>query len=128
MAFDIHREDWRTFRLDRMHNVKATTWRCQAREHPDPVQYVQQSITSSPYRYVARIRLHAPAGEVRRRVPPRMARVEDDVDGWSLVTAGADDLYWLALHIAELDLETEILEPPELRDVAAGLARRMMTW
>ncbi|WP_150460191.1 helix-turn-helix transcriptional regulator [Nesterenkonia ebinurensis] len=126
MAYDVDREDWRTFRLDRMRSVVATTWRFRAREHPDPVEYVQESVTASPYSHLARVRLHAPAEEVRRRVPPRMARIEEDTEGWCILTAGADDLDWLALHIAMLDLETEILEPPELRDAAAALAHRLM--
>lgn len=126
MAYDVDREDWRTFRLDRMRHVEATTWRFRAREHPDPAQYVQESVTASPYRHVARVRLHASAEAVRRRVPPRMARIEEDAENWCVLTAGADDLNWLALHIALLDLETEIIEPPELRDAAAGLSRRLM--
>ena len=127
MAYDVDRDDWRTFRLDRMRVVEATTWRFRAREHPDPVEYVQESVTASPYSHLARVRLHAPAAEVRRRVPPRMARIDEDVEGWCLLTAGADDLNWLALHIALLDLETEILEPPELRDAASRLAHRLLT-
>ncbi|MFI7643341.1 helix-turn-helix transcriptional regulator [Nonomuraea sp. NPDC049400] len=30
----VDRDDWRTFRLDRMCEVVATTWRFRAREHP----------------------------------------------------------------------------------------------
>src|SRR3954464_6022871 len=36
MAYDVERDDWRTFRLDRMSRVKATTWRFSTREHEDP--------------------------------------------------------------------------------------------
>lgn len=126
MAYDLDREDWRTFRLDRMREVEPTTWRFRLREHPDPVEYVQESVTVSPYRHLARVRLHAPVEEVRRRVPPQVARVETDAaEGCCLLIAGADDLNWLATHIALLDVEAEILEPPELRDAADRLARRL---
>ena len=40
MAFDLDRDDWRTFRLDRMTEVAATTWRFPPRDHPDPAAYV----------------------------------------------------------------------------------------
>src|SRR5690606_19648442 len=43
MAWDVDRDDWRTFRLDRMREVRATTWRFRPRQHPDPVTYVQRS-------------------------------------------------------------------------------------
>lgn len=72
------------------------------------------------------VRLHAPAAEVRRHVSSRMARVEDDAPGWSILTAGADDLKWLAMRLALLDLEIEVLEPPELRGAAAELAGRLV--
>ncbi|MEV6986904.1 WYL domain-containing protein [Sphaerisporangium sp. NPDC051017] len=38
---------------------------------------------------------------------------------------GGEDLGWLAMHVARLGFETEILEPPELREAAALLARRL---
>lgn len=127
MAYDVDREDWRTFRLDRMRDVAATTFRFREREHPDPVKYVQESVTASPYQHIARVRLRAPAEEVRRRVPAQVARIEDDdAEGWCLLTAGGDDLNWLAMHIALLGLETDIIEPPELRDAAAALSLRLM--
>jgi predicted DNA-binding transcriptional regulator YafY len=125
MAWDVDRDGWRTFRLDRMREVVATTWRFRPREHPDPVAYVQRSVTEAPYRYLARVRLRARAGEVRELVPPQVARVDDDRDGWCVLVVGGVDLDWLAVHIARLGFEAEVLEPPELREAAAQLARRV---
>ncbi|NIH77828.1 helix-turn-helix transcriptional regulator [Amycolatopsis viridis] len=125
MAWDVDRDDWRTFRLDRMHEVVATTWRFRPRQHPDPVAYVQRSVTAAPYRYLARVRLHATAEEVRDLVPPQIGRVEEDRDGWCVLLAGGDDPDWLAVHVARLGFEAEILEPPELRAAAARLAERV---
>lgn len=126
MAYDLDRTDWRTFRLDRMAEVAATTFQFREREYPDPVAYVQRSVSVSPYQHLARVRLHATAEQVGRRVPAQVARIEDDeAEGWCLLTAGADDLNWLALHIALLNLETEILDPPELRDAAAALSYQL---
>ncbi len=125
MARDVDRDDWRTFRLDRMREVVATTWRFRPREHPDPVAYVQRSVTAAPYRYLARVRLHAPPERVRELVPPQVARVEDDRDGWCVLVVGGEDLDWLAVHVARLGFEAEVLEPAELRDAAARLADRV---
>lgn len=127
MAFDLDRDDWRTYRIDRMSAVEASTWRFHPRAHPDPVAYVQDAISTAPYRHHARVRLHAPAEHVRRRVPAQVARVEDAGDGWCVLTAGGDDLDWLAMHVAALGLETEILDPPELREAATRLAGRLTT-
>ncbi|HEY9293859.1 MAG TPA: WYL domain-containing protein [Microlunatus sp.] len=125
MAHDVERADWRTFRLDRMRDLVPTTWRFPARDHPDPVEYVQRSVTESPYRYLARVRLHARPDQVRALVPPQVGRVEDDHDGWCVLVAGGDNLDWIAMHLAMLDLELEVLEPAELRRSAATLAQRL---
>ncbi|MFI6263703.1 helix-turn-helix transcriptional regulator [Micromonospora sp. NPDC051006] len=125
MAWDVDRENWRTFRLDRMREVETTTWRFRPREHPDPVAYVQRSVTEAPYRYLARVRVHAPPDRVRQLVPPQVGRVEGDRDGWCVLVVGGDDLHWLAAHVARLGFEAEVLEPPELREAAAVLARRL---
>ncbi len=123
MAWDIDRDDWRTFRLDRMRDTCATTWRFRPREHPDPAAYVQRAVVASPYRYVARVRVHAPTVRVRDLVPPQVGSVTDDPSqGWSLLTIGADDLDWLAVHLARLGHEVDILEPAELREAAARMS------
>jgi predicted DNA-binding transcriptional regulator YafY len=125
MAWDADRDDWRTFRLDRMQEVVATTWRFRPREHPDPAAYVQRSVVAAPYRYVAKVRVHAPAARVRERVPPGVGSVEDQAGGWSLLVVGGDDLDWLAAHLARLDFELDVLEPAELRDAAGRMAARL---
>ncbi|PSK92982.1 putative DNA-binding transcriptional regulator YafY [Haloactinopolyspora alba] len=122
MAWDVDRDDWRTFRLDRMREVVATTWRFPPREHPDPVAYVQTSVAESPYRHLARVRLRAPARRVRELVPPQVGRVEDGHDGWCVLVVGGQDPDWIAMHVAHLGFEAEVLEPPELRQAAARLA------
>jgi len=125
MAWDTDRAGWRTFRLDRMRDVVATTWRFRPREHPDPVAYVQRSVTEAPYRYLARVRVHTPPERMRQLVPPHVGRVEDDRDGWCVLVVGGVDLGWLAMQVALLGFEAEVIEPPELREVAGQLARRL---
>ncbi|WP_449193611.1 helix-turn-helix transcriptional regulator [Actinomadura sediminis] len=127
MAWDVDRGDWRTFRLDRMSGVAATTWRFRPREHPDPVAHVQRSVTASPYRYLARVRLRAAADRVRELVPPQVGRVEDGGDGRCVLVVGGDDLDRLAVHIVRLGFDAEVLDPPELREAAARLARGLAT-
>lgn len=41
------------------------------------------------------------------------------------VIVGGEDLDWLAAHVARLGFEAEVLAPPELREAAALLARRL---
>ncbi|MGW0520745.1 helix-turn-helix transcriptional regulator [Crossiella sp. NPDC003009] len=125
MAWDTGRADWRTFRLDRMRELTATTWRFRPREHPDPAAYVQHSVAEAPYRHVARVRVHAPAGRIRELVPPQVGRVEEDGDGCCVLVVGGVDLDWIAVHVARLGFPAEVLEPPELRAAMGRLATRL---
>jgi predicted DNA-binding transcriptional regulator YafY len=108
-----------------MQSTVATTWRFKPREHPDPVDYVRRSVTSAPYRYLARVRVHAPAAQLRSMVPPQVGQVEDDGDGWCVFVLGGDSLDWIAAHLARLGFEARVLEPPELRDALVRLASRL---
>ncbi|WP_445258022.1 helix-turn-helix transcriptional regulator [Nocardioides aurantiacus] len=127
MAYDLDREDWRTFRLDRVEDLEVTTWRFVPREHPDPAELVQRSVSASPYRHVARVRVHAPLAEVAERVSPSTGRLEEDGPDACVLTAGGDDLLWIVGFLLSLEQELEVLEPPELlasfRDTAARLLR-----
>lgn len=125
VAWDVRREGWRTFRIDRLSRPAATGLRAAPRElpAPDAATFVRQSIAAAPARYEARVTVRAPAEAVR---PP---------GGWGTVTpideatcelrTGDDDLRWLALRIAMLDADVEVHEPPELREHLLLLARRL---
>ncbi len=126
LAFDIDRDDWRTFRLDRVGDVAPTTWRFTPRPHDDPAGYVQRSVVAAPYRHTARVLVHAAAEEVTARVGPRAASVAPVDEATCLLVAGGDDLYALAFHLAWIGHDFEVLEPAGLREVAAELGARML--
>lgn len=125
MGWDVDREDWRTFRLDRAREVTATTWRFRPRDHPDPVEYVQRSVTSSPYRHQARVLVHAPLDVVRRRVTATTATATELDAQTTLLEVGADSLPVLAFHLVWLGLDLTVLEPAELRETLADFGARM---
>ncbi len=126
LAFDPERDDWRSFRLDRMQNVEPTTWRCSPRDAPDAAAYITQSVTRSPYRHVARVRVHLPASEVAARIPPTAGEVVPVDEHTCDLVAGADDLRWLAVHLVLLDAPLEVLEPAELRTQMRELADALL--
>ncbi|WP_028661191.1 helix-turn-helix transcriptional regulator [Nocardioides insulae] len=123
MAFDLEREDWRTFRLDRLHDLRVTTWRFRPREHPDPVAYVQRAISQGGYPLQAVVVLHEDAATIRERIPPTTGVVEPLGPGRCRLTLGADDPYWLAMRLAHSGCEFEVLEPPELVAEVAALGQ-----
>ena len=124
MAYDVDRDDWRTFRLDRMTRVAPTTWRFGEREHEDPAAYVQRAVASAAYRFQARIVVRAPLKKVAERTSVRSVVLTAIDDGTTLLEAGAETLYGLAFHLSLLGWEFEVQEPAELRTALAEMGGR----
>jgi predicted DNA-binding transcriptional regulator YafY len=124
VAFDVDRDDWRTFRADRLGDVVATGHRFRFVDPPDAADLVRRASGVAPYRHVAHVVLRAPPDVVSARVPPTVGVVEAHPDG-SLLTVGADDVAFLAGHLVALDLPFEALDPPELRAFLRRAATRL---
>ena len=127
VAWDRGREDWRTFRVDRLARPAATGVRFEPRRLPakDAAAYIERSITERPHRYEARLTLHAPAGEIEGRVPPRWGTVTPIDASTCEFRTGDDDLGWLAVRVAMLGVDFDVHEPPELVDHLHALAARL---
>jgi predicted DNA-binding transcriptional regulator YafY len=125
VAFDLDRDDWRTFRLDRMSDVAARASRFRARPAPDAASYVQEAVASRVYARQARFLVHAPADRVRAQVPPSAAVVTPVAEQRCEVVSGADDLDTVLLHVTRLGHAFEVLEPPDLRERCRVLADRL---
>jgi predicted DNA-binding transcriptional regulator YafY len=127
VAWDRQREDWRTFRIDRLSRPAASGRRFEPRRLPanDAAAYVAQSIVTMPNRFEARVTLHVAAEEITSRVPAHWGAIEPiDADTCEFRT-GDDDLRWLALRIAMLDVDFEVHQPPELVEHLRALAARL---
>jgi predicted DNA-binding transcriptional regulator YafY len=126
LAWDVDRDAWRVFRLDRMSEVAATTWRFPARDHPDPAGHVSRAVSSAAYRVKAKVRVLAPAAQVRSRLPPAAGTVTELDAGSCLLETGADEAWALAVQLGWLDADFEVLEPAELVEAVARLGRRYL--
>jgi predicted DNA-binding transcriptional regulator YafY len=127
VAWDRRRQDWRTFRLDRLSTPGSTGVRFAPRTLParDAGAYVEQSIAGTRNRFEARITLHAAAAELAERVPPWAGTIEP-IDAVSCeLRTGDDNLRWLAMRIAMLGVDFEVHEPPELVEHLRVLGGRL---
>ncbi|WP_445166893.1 helix-turn-helix transcriptional regulator [Mycolicibacterium sp. Dal123E01] len=122
LAYDRDREDWRSLRLDRMADVRARGSIFTAREAPDAAAYVGRAITTSPYRYVARVRYQAAKEVMAQHFSPTTVTIEDDGPGTCVVVTGADDPRILVLHLAMPGVEFEVLEPDAVADGARAMS------
>jgi len=130
LAWDTGPGDWRTFRVDR---VQPPLGPPGARFTPRPLPagdvaaYVSQAISSAPYRYQARILIHAPAAAVAGRSSPAAGRLEAVDEHSCVLHTGSNSLDELALYVAIKGFDFEVLDPPELifvlRELSGRLAR-----
>jgi predicted DNA-binding transcriptional regulator YafY len=127
VGWDRSREDWRTFRIDRLSRPAATGVRFTARTLPakDAAAYVEQGLAEAFSRHEARVTVHAPADEIRRRLRWVGGTLEP-IDEHSCEYRTSDDnLEWLALRIAMIGFEAEVHEPPELIAELKAMADRL---
>ncbi len=126
VAWDRRRQDWRTFRIDRLTKPASTGVRFTQRKLPakDAAVYVKQSIQGRPNRFEARVTLHIAAPQIAHRIPAYAGTVEPIDANTCRYTTGDDDLRWLALRIAMLGVDFEVHEPPELLEHLRTLALR----
>jgi predicted DNA-binding transcriptional regulator YafY len=126
LAWDGDRADWRTFRVDRITTQPSARSRFSPRTPPeDAAAYVARGLTTAPYRYQARILMHAPVVVVAERTSPTATRLEAVDEDSCLLFAGADSLQEIALHVALKGIDFEVLDPPELADQVLELAARL---
>jgi predicted DNA-binding transcriptional regulator YafY len=127
VGWDRGREDWRTFRVDRVSRPAATGTRFTARTLPaeDAAAYVEQSLAGGWSRYEARVTVHASAEEVAAR-HPYVAGALEPIDAHRCEYRASDDsLDWLAIRIAMLGVDVDVHEPPELVAQLNALADRL---
>jgi predicted DNA-binding transcriptional regulator YafY len=125
VARDLSRDDWRTFRVDRIHNPASTGIRFTPHDPPDAAAFVATSVSVAPYRFQARIRVYATAAVVAEKVTPASGIVEALDAASCLLIIGADSLGAMAMHLALLGPDFVVLEPPSLVAEVGRLAARL---
>jgi predicted DNA-binding transcriptional regulator YafY len=127
LAWDRGREDWRTFRVDRISKPAGIAARFESRELPDEDAgaVVAGSISSATYGHEARVTLLAPADEVRDAFGASWGTIEPvDASSCEFRTSD-DDMHWLAMRILMLGVDFEVHEPAELVAQLESLAARL---
>ncbi|MEV0317163.1 YafY family protein [Streptomyces sp. NPDC050658] len=130
VAYDIDREDWRTFRVDRVSSPFATGARFAPRELPtgNAAEYIRQSMWRGQQSYAIDVTFAAPAEYIAARLPAALGTPERISDtSCRLRSTVPDSIEWLAVRLALADCDFTAHEPPELvqylRDLGARLTR-----
>ena len=124
VAYDRDRQDWRSFRVDRISDPRTTGQRFRPRDLPadDALTFVQSGIRRMPQRYAVRVRLDAPVAEVAGHVG-RWGTVSGE-DGNCLLEMNVDALEWPVMVLTQLDRDFTVEGPSELVDMLGRAAHR----
>lgn len=127
LAFDRDRDDWRTFRLDRLAAPRATRFEFKPRKIPggNAAEYVRRSMRSRPMRYQVTATLHAPAADIAGRIRAGEGVVEPLDETRCLLRTQGDSLEWLAFMLMWLNVGFEVHEPAEFIDYLTELSDRL---
>ena len=128
LAWDTGREDWRTFRVDRITpplGQPGARFTPRPPPHEDTAAYVSTSISAAPYAYRARVLFHAPLAEVAPHTSPTAGRLEAVDEHSCVFHAGSNSLREIAVHVAVKGFDFEVLDPPELVPVLHEVSERL---
>ncbi|MFN0104128.1 MAG: helix-turn-helix transcriptional regulator [Bryobacteraceae bacterium] len=123
-AWDLDRQDWRTFRVDRIGPRPACGERFAARPAPpgDLAAFVTEGYWRSLETCRARVKLSLPLEEAARRMPGGIFEaVDEGLCYWEL---GAASYEKLALHLAWMGAEFTVEGPAELVEAVRRVGER----
>ena len=126
VAWDLHRNDWRSFRVDRIKSKLATGNRFNPRKPPEGgyAAYVARAISYTQYSYRARILFHASAETIARWIPPNAGTIDAIDERSCTLHTGAQSFETLSIYLALVGVDFEVHEPPELVARMSELANR----
>ncbi len=128
VAYDLERDDWRTFRLDRLSETMATGHHVPRRAGPahDIAEYVAASVAGAPYRYEVRVTVHAPARKLKAKNQVLPQRIQPCGENTCTVNVSDDSLDHIANHLVALSADFTIGRgPPELAAHLNEVAHRL---
>ncbi|MFB8031694.1 helix-turn-helix transcriptional regulator [Streptomyces sp. NPDC056004] len=113
VAYDLHRHDWRSFRLDRLTGPATTGTRFRPRPLPaDDAAAFVRTTSGAPAPYRVEVLVHAPAERIRRTVG-QWGTIEPLDDNSCRLTMSSTSLDWPAQALGNMGAEFEVLGPPE---------------
>jgi predicted DNA-binding transcriptional regulator YafY len=131
-GFDVDRQAPRTFRLDRIADLRLEQGTFAVPADVDPVAQVVGPLDPVPWRHEVSVLVRADLAHVRTHIPETLATVtpvpsgEAGGEGWLRVFLRAERLEWVAGTLAMLDRPFVIERPRELHEVVSSLGHRLV--
>ncbi|WP_072807016.1 helix-turn-helix transcriptional regulator [Rhodococcoides yunnanense] len=124
LGWDLMRQDWRSFRVDRLVPKIPTGPRFTPRELPEggAAAFVARGISSAFTLVQARIRLHAPIDTIAPMVDEEWGTLESGTDDTCTILLAGGSLQSIARWLSAFDTDFTVLDPPELHDECRKVA------
>ncbi|GII20013.1 helix-turn-helix transcriptional regulator [Planomonospora parontospora] len=116
VARDVARDQWRTFRADRVVQVQPTGQPVELLDPPDPVLLVSRGIAGVVYPLYATVRLPHPMDRALRLIPPTIGAHRPDGPDATVVEIGGNDAGQLADYLLGLGTTLRVLSPDDVRE------------
>ena len=116
-GYDLDRDGWRSYRLDRLAGPRGTGARFRPRELPaaDAAAFIRAGIQSTRAGYDIEVIVEAPADAVRERIG-RWASVSEIGAARCRARMTADALEWPIMGLGMVGADFQVVSPPELID------------
>lgn len=126
VAWDLDRDDWRTFRADRIAPRTPSGPRFTPRELPsaDLADWVTRGTWGAGWRYDVRVLVKVSKEELTARTPSYIGEFEAVDEHSCLFTTGTESLDVAATYLGLLGADFEVVDPPELKDHLRTLSGR----
>jgi predicted DNA-binding transcriptional regulator YafY len=126
VAWDMERDDWRTFRADRISRVSEPGTHFTPRKLPrDVVTFVSQSIAYEPYSCRARLKLKGKQGELAKRIPSWIGVLEPHDAEHCVLSVGAPTPEALVAFMLMAGVDFQLLDAKELLPQLRGISQRL---
>lgn len=125
VAFDLDRDDWRTFRVDRASSPLSTGVRQAERDEPDAGEFVRAAVRGTGSDTEAVVRLEVAYDQAATFVSSHWGTIEPEGETSTLLRVGAEDPADTARWLCLLPCPFTVLEPASVRDAFRKRAREL---
>ncbi len=126
LGWDLERQDWRVFRLDRVTEPLRTGERYEPRPLPagSASEYLRQGLNRG--KQTVRLQVDALAADVADALKFQDAEIRPVGDRRTDVTLALDSWQWLVLHLAFLDADFRIAEGTQFTEACGIFGERLV--
>ncbi|MEU0661816.1 helix-turn-helix transcriptional regulator [Streptomyces lavendulocolor] len=127
VARDVAKQEWRTFRADRVVSVRPTMEPADVTDPPDAAALVSRGIASVVYPVRTTVRLPLPLDRALQTIPPTIGTHRPDGPEATVVEIGGNSADQLAIYLLGLATPLTVLSPDEVRRALVRHAHALLT-